>query len=123
MEKRGNAHASPSCASLIRCREGLFLGMIVRNIQGTIEQFSQIDWLGDNLMRSGFLPRLQKISKANLGGRKADGLRTAVHVALHGEQALGRAKSSKGSMGRGVGSDCFRADANIGPVIRSASVN
>ena len=88
------------CAILICFRERLFLGVIVRNFQGAVQQSSQIDWLGYDLLRCSVLPRLQKISAANLDGRKADGLRDAVHVPLHGEQALGRAKAAERAMRR-----------------------
>ena len=123
MQKRGNAHALPGSAGLILLGESLFLGVIVGNVQCAVQQLSEINRFAHHLLSSSSLSGLQKIPPPDLDRRKTYRLRDAVHVPLHGEQALRGSKAAKGPMRRGICSNRFRADPNARPIVRPTRVN
>ena len=109
--------------SFIFVRKTLFLRDIVGKFQSPFEQTIQINIFLDGLFRCGRLAGLQKISAADFDGRNPYDLSDAVHVAFHSEKALRRAESAEGSVRRRIGGNRLRANAHIGPVIRTTGMD
>ena len=103
--------------------EALFLGLIVGEGQRPIEKFFQIDGFTHDLFRGCRLPRLQKVSLANLDRRKPDNLRDAIHVALQRKQTLWSAEAAKSPVGRGIRGHGLGCDPDAGPVISAAGMD
>src|SRR5208282_3333309 len=51
VQKRGNPYALPGCAHAISVCEALLLGIIVRKLQGAVEQLPEIDRFAHDLLR------------------------------------------------------------------------
>src|SRR6266446_389315 len=83
----------------------------------------QVDFFADDLLRGCSLAWLQEIPAADFNRRNSYDLGDAVHVPLHGKEALRRTESAKGSMRRRIRRQRFRSNAHTRPIIRTASVN
>src|SRR5258708_19480275 len=83
-------------------RKTRFFRGVVREFQRAIEQMIQVDFFTDDLLRGRRLAGLEEITPADFDRRDPHDLGDAVHVPLHGKEALRRPKSAKGSMRRGI---------------------
>jgi hypothetical protein len=86
------------------CRRRPPLVPVAQIGQGPVHEALQVQVLGDPLAGGHEVAQLQQVLPAQLDRVQAQ-LRAAadVHVALHGEQALGRAEAAERAVGRGVG--------------------
>ena len=112
------AHSTP-----IVSRKAHFLCVIVRKFQRAVEQMIQLNLFPDGLLSGGRLTGLQEIPPANFDGRDPYDTGDAVHVPLHGEKALRRPKSAKGSMRRRICCYRLRSNPHTRPIIRTTGVN
>ena len=123
MQEGSNANSLLRSPELVVGGELFFLDVILRSFQRMIEKLVEIDWFADDLFGGRGLSRLKKIPASNFQRRKPDDFRDAIHVPLHGEQALRRAKAAKCPMRRRVGGNGFGADANARPEVGSTGMN
>src|ERR1700747_1534530 len=76
-----------------------------------------VDWVREELAGGGVVAGGEEVAAAELFGGEADYFCDLVHVTFEGEDALGCAESAEGSVWRDVGSHCFGADCDVGPVV------
>ena len=123
VKKSGNAHSFFVAALLIVPRESLFLCVIVREFEGAVEKFAEIDLFVYGLAGCGGLPGFEEIAAPDFHWRKSDDLGDAVHVTLEREEGLRGAKSAERAMRRHTGGDCFSANANAGPIVGATGMD
>ena len=123
MQEGGDSDSFLEHSILVLSRKARLLRVVVREFQRPAEQMIQTDFFADGLLRGCRLAWLQKIPPADVNRSGPHGLGDAVHVPLHGEEALRRAKTAEGAVRRRIRGHGLCANAHTRPVIRSAGVN
>src|SRR3977135_4028094 len=122
MEKSRDANTPFFARVLPFLGESFLLGPVVGQFQRAIQQLPQVDLFLYDLVRGGRLSGLEKVPPSDLHRRNPQGLRDEIHVALHREERLWCAKSTKCAVRRCIGGHRFGANTDAGPIIRSTSV-
>ena len=106
-----------------RLRTFLLRG-VVRKFESSIEKFVQIDFFTDCLFGGCGLTGLEEIAAADFDWGKSNDLpRCGPCAAPWRKWTLRRAESAESTVRRGIGGYGFGADADVGPVIRTAGVD
>ena len=122
VEEAGDADAAFDGA------EGIFAGelgafdVVVGFVEGAGEEVVEDDGLAHDLAGGGGVAVVKEVSTAEFVWCDADGRGDLVHVALDGEDGLGRAESAKCSGGDGVGGPGAGADADVGAEVGTGGV-
>src|SRR5258708_13212066 len=98
-------------------RKTRFFRGVVREFQRAIEQMMQVDFFTDDLLRGRRLAGLEEITPADFDRRDPHDLGDAVHVPLHGKEALRPPKSAKCSLRPSVPRHRLRSTAHPRPQI------
>src|SRR5688572_3801331 len=123
MHERREAYAFLYGGCLVAASEFALLLVVSALLQGTVEKLRQINPLPDYLARRRRRSFLQKISSPKVLWTEAYCFCHSIEMPLKSKDALGRPKSAKGSMGRGVGGHSTAANADIRAKVRSGGVN
>src|SRR6266481_1581433 len=123
MQKGGNPHSFLDWSQRVLLRETGFLCGVVRKFECSIKKFSQINFFANRLLGGCGLTRLEEIAAPDFYRRKSHNLRDAIHMPLHREQTLWRAKPSKCPVRRSICRHGLPTNADIGPIIGTTRVN
>src|ERR1700687_4179782 len=114
---------APHVPRSVLAREALTLFVIATHFKRAGQQLVHVDLFANRLAGGGRFTFVNKIAATKLVGLKAHRAGNSVEVPLESKYALRRAKSSKCTMRRNVGSNRARANAHVGRIIWTSSVN
>src|SRR5258708_23213244 len=101
---------------VLDCKAGA-LRLVSGKLKGSIQQMIQVNFFLYGLLGRRGLLRLQKIPAADLDRREAKNAGDAIHVPLHGEEALRRAETPERPVGRRVGGHGLPPNAHSWPIL------